>query len=255
MIDIHCHLEYMEKPEEIISEARDKMKAVITSVADPEDMDKIMKLRDENTGFVFVSLGLHPERIEKYTEKQMDEYIEKIRQNKDKIVGVGEIGLDYNWIKDEEKQEHSKKIFEKFIDLALEIKKPVVIHARNGEKNAMSEIIDILEKKNIKNVVMHCFSGSKGELKRCLENGYIISFNTIICKSEKYKKLIKETPVESMVLETDAPWQDPESRELVNRPWKIEQSAQVIAEIKDLPVEHVLVNTAQNAKTFFGLDI
>src|SRR3989344_1822772 len=78
MFDIHCHLEYMEEPEEVIKEARSRMNGFITAVADPKDFDKIMRIADKNPDFVFVSAGFHPERTEKYSEKEIDEYIEKI---------------------------------------------------------------------------------------------------------------------------------------------------------------------------------
>jgi len=136
----------MEKPDEVISEAKDKMLALVTSVADPEDFDKMVKLRDKYPDFVFLTAGFHPERMEKYTDGQMDDYINKIKEIKEKIIGVGEIGLDYNWIKDEINQKRSVGIFEKFIDLAIDLRKPIVIHARNGKRNAITEVLDILEK-------------------------------------------------------------------------------------------------------------
>src|SRR3989344_774236 len=123
MFDIHCHLEYMEEPEEVIKEARSRMNGFITAVADPKDFDKIMRIADKNPDFVFVSAGFHPERTEKYSEKEIDEYIEKIRRNKERIVAIGEVGLDYSWIKSKEMQSISKKIFEKFIFLANEVSK------------------------------------------------------------------------------------------------------------------------------------
>jgi len=253
MIDVHCHLEYMKNIDEVVKEAMQKMLAIITSVADPEDFDKIMKIQNKYPDFVFVSAGFHPERMDKYTDDAIDAYLDLIQKNNEKLVAIGEIGLDYSWVKDEKKQERSKRIFMKFIKLAKELKKPLVIHSRNGERNAITEVLDILEKEKAKHVVMHCFSGSNTELKRALELGYYISFATLVCRSDKHKRLAEATPIEKMLLETDAPWLDPFSKELVNRPWNIKESAKVLAGIKNVPEEKIIEKTNENARKIFSL--
>jgi TatD DNase family protein len=245
----------MENPIDVVKEAREKMLAIITSVAEPKDANKILEIRKKYSDFVFVSLGMHPEMIENYTDDEIEKYIDLIRKNKDKIVAIGEVGLDYNWVEEEEKQEHSKIIFQKFIDLAKQLNKPIVIHSRNGKKNAVTEVLDIIEEKKQKNVIMHCFSGSNTELKRALDLGYFISFATIICKSEKHKRLATATPIEKMLLETDAPWLDPFSRELTNKPWKIIEAAKVIADLKKIPKEKILEQTTNNAEKIFELNL
>ena len=257
MFDIHCHLEYMPA-EEVIKEAYSKMSGFITSVADPKDFDSIMKIAEKHENFVFVSAGFHPERIEKYTEREIDDYIEKIRQNEEKIVAIGEVGLDYSWIK--EKRNESKEIFEKFISLANEVRKPLVIHCRSDnadkEKTAMNVCLDLLCKAKVP-VIMHFFSGTKEQLAEALARNYFISFTTLICKSKSYRKLAKLTPIENMLLETDSPWLDPDNTEnkdeLTNKPWKIEKSAETIAKEKKIPKEDVLRITEENARKAFSI--
>ena len=133
----------------------------------------------------------------------------------------------------------------------------MVIHARNmaNEKgnDAFSDCLKILTDHNARHVVMHCFSGSESTLKHALEQNYWISFATIIARSDKHKRLAAKTPVENMLLETVSPWLDPDSRELTNRPWKIERSAEIIAEIKNITKEEVLRITTENAKKAFNL--
>jgi TatD DNase family protein len=136
---------------------------------------------------------------------------------------------------------------------------PVVIHARNkaNEKtpDAFSDCLKILTDNNAKNVVMHCFSGSESTLQHALEQNYWISFATIIARSDKHRRLAAKTPIENMMLETDSPWLDPDSRELTNRPWKIERSAELIAQIKQTTKEEILKITTENAKKAFRLEL
>ncbi len=260
MIDAHCHLEHMKNAEEVIEEAKKWMTAVITSVPDPNDFEKTMKLREKHKDFVFVAAGFHPEHIDDYTEGQIEEHIQLLKANADRLVSIGEIGLDFFWIREKEKQERTKDVFEKFIDLALELDKPITVHSRNGEGgDGITEAIEILKSKKAKNVMMHCFSGSEENLAECLKQGWLISFATVLVKSRRHQRLARDTPLEQMLLETDAPWQDPDakpgSKELTNRPWKIERSAEVIAEAKGITTKQVLVASEENAKRFFGLNV
>ena len=254
MIDIHCHLEYIKNPEEVIREARQKMTAIITSVADMKNKDKILAIRERNKDFVFVSLGLHPDRVKNYSDEEIDKYLEFIKANRDKIVAIGECGLDYFQVS-ADKRKRAEEVFIKFIELANQIKKPLVIHSRNepGNNACFNDILKILTDQNAKSVVLHCFSGNESNLKYALEQNYWISFATIICKSEKHQRLARKTPIEKMLLETDSPWLHPSSRELINRPWLISESAKVIASINNIPAEKILHQTAENAKKVFSI--
>ena len=98
MIDVHCHLEqkdYDGNRDEIIAKCRKELKAVITSCAHPNDFDKTLKIAKDNRGFVFACYGIHPEYIKEVSEKEIEDFIEKVRKNKDDIVAIGEIGLDW----------------------------------------------------------------------------------------------------------------------------------------------------------------
>jgi len=255
MIDSHCHLEYMENPDEVIAEAKKRMAAVVTSVPNPDDFQRVFELHRRHPGFVFVAAGFHAEYLERFNDRQIGECIDMIRKNAGSIVSVGEVGLDYFWIKEREQQERSIAVFEKFIDLAAELDKPLTIHCRNGTDDGISQTIEVLKRKNAKNVMMHCFSGSDENLQDCLGQGWHISFATLVVRSRKHQRFAKATPLEKMLLETDAPWLDPDSRELTNRPWKIERSAEVIAGLKGIAKEQVLKATEDNARKFFRLQL
>ena len=250
MFDVHCHLEYMDNPKEVIKKAKEKgMSGFATAVSDLKDKDKIMKIAKENKGFVYPCFGLHPERLQKYDMDKINDYISYIKKQKNNIAAIGEIGLDYNWIKDKNKREYSKKIFKKFIKLSKKLNKPMVLHIRDAFSDALDILKDEKLTNNADNVIIHFFSGNKKDLKECLKRGYWVSFNTIICKSKYFYKLVKKTPMERMLLETDAPWIDPDndSSELTNRPWKIDRSAKKIAELKDKTKKEILNITDKNA--------
>lgn len=271
IIDVHCHLEYMANPSAVAEEAKQRgMTAIITSVPDPKDMDAMLKLQEKYKGFVFLSLGFHPHEVSGYSDAQLDEYIEKIRKHRNSIVAVGEAGLDYNEQNlDEKKKEMQKSRFRRFVKLAEELHLPLVVHTRNssdGSKNAYNDVFSVLEKHQLR-VVLHCFSGSETDLKTALDRGYWISFATNVCKTKKHPRLAEKTPLDRMLLETDAPWLDPDSqpndalrassghgsKELTNKPWKIARSAAVIAELHSTTKEYVLDVTTKNAKKVFGI--
>lgn len=257
MIDAHCHIDYIEGTEQILEEAKKKgMKAIVTSALNREEAETVFRLREKYPNFLYVCIGLHPSEIDKFTD--MEDYLDFIKSSKEKIVAVGECGLDYTWSRDESTRERSRQVFIKMIELSEELKLPLVIHSRD----AMRDTLDILESHNTRNVMLHCFSGSEATLKAALELGYYISFATNVCWTKKHPYLAGKTPLDKMLLETDAPWLDPdtiieelksESRKLNNRPWKIGKSAEKIAEVKGTTKEEVLKVTAENAARFFGL--
>lgn len=254
MIDSHCHLHYINDIDVVIREAKKNgMEAVVTSALNMEEAKKELALQERYDGFVFVCLGIHPSDIDKFTDKQMEAYIDYIKENKENIVAVGEVGLDYKWVTDKSKQEKSKAIFSRTIELAHSLRLPVVIHSRNGKDSAISDAIDMLQEHKAKRVMMHCFSGNESNLRDALNSGYFISYATNICWTKKHPYLAEKTPLDQMLLETDSPWLDPDSREKNNRPWKIINSAEIISKLKGIPKEEVLKATSGNARKFFNI--
>ena len=284
-IDSHCHLEYMRSPQAVVDEARLHMAGIVTSVADPADADAILDLCHNNKDFLFAALGIHPTRVVQVSDKAIENYESFMRSHADAFVAVGEVGLDYHHVQDEQGREASRVVFERLIEFANELKKPLVIHTRN----AMTDTLQLLERARVP-VMMHFFSGTHEELRTCLECGYFISFTTITCVSKKFRKLAKKTPLEQMLLETDAPWLDPEvigktqkeqqgsaqepggsehqesseqvkvaaddSRNaftLTNRPWKILLTAQRLEKELGVSRQEILERTEQNARRLFSL--
>ncbi|MBI4896656.1 MAG: TatD family hydrolase [Candidatus Aenigmarchaeota archaeon] len=246
-IDAHCHIEYMDAS--VLDEAAKRISALVTSVANPADAEKTLAVATRHENFVFVALGMHPDHAIETNDKTLTQYIDLIKKNKNRIVAIGEVGLDYHHMTDEKEKERSKDVFLHFIALANELHLPLVIHSRN----AMNDTFEFLRHAQVP-VMMHCFDGNAEHLQEALRRNYYISFTAMIVRSEKYQKIAKRTPLENMLLETDAPWLDPENPgELMNRPWNIIKSAQTIAKIKSLTTEDVLQQTEKNTRKLFRL--
>ncbi|MFH8086829.1 MAG: TatD family hydrolase, partial [Candidatus Aenigmatarchaeota archaeon] len=223
-----------------------ELKAIITCCAHPKDFDLTLSLVEKYKGFVFACMGIHPGYIKEISEEEKESFIEKIKLNKDRIVGIGETGLDFFWIKEENFQEKQRGLFVELINLAKELSLPLIIHARE----AYEEAVKILEKENAKKVLLHMF-GANHLVKRIVENGWFVSVNTIILKSKKHKKVVRDVPLERIMLETDSPWLSPFGKR--NTPLSVKVVAEKIAEIKKVTLEEVKKVTTDSTIKFFNL--
>jgi len=263
MIDSHCHLEwksYDKDREEVIARCKKQLKAVVTSCSRPQDFDKALEISKKHPRFVFVTAGFHPEFLKIIPEEMKKSYKNRIKQNKNKIVGIGEIGLDYDWIKEPEDREKSKELFIEMLALARELNFPAVIHSRAAHE----DVLDILELHGPKKVLLHMWGGHQKELmERVLSKNYFVSVNTILFTSKNYKKVVRKVPLEQLLLETDAPWLalkrenekyyiDSSAR---NEPISIKLTAQKISEIKKVSFEQVWRTCGENAIKFYSLPV
>jgi len=257
MIDVHCHLEqkdYDKDREEIIEKCKKELKAVITSCAHPKDFELTMRMVENHKNFVFASCGIHPEYIKEVSEKEKDDFLDIIVKNKERIVAIGETGLDYWYTKEKEWQEKQKQLFIQLIDLAKELNKPLIIHSRE----VFEETIETLENQDAKKVLLHMW-GAHNLLERLLENNWFISMNTMILRSKKHRKIARDCPLDRLMLETDSPWLAPkrliEGIEARNDPRSVKSVAEKISEIKKLSFEEIWRKCGENAIKFFDLGI
>ena len=255
MIDSHCHLEqkdYGKDRDEVIEECKKELKAVVTSCAHPKDFDLTMQIAEKHRNFVFASAGLHPEYIKELRENEKDGLLEKIKQNRKNIFAIGEIGLDYFWIKEKSWQEKQKELFAEMINFAKELKKPIVVHSRD----AMEDTIKILEQEDANQVMLHLF-GARQQMERVIGNGWLISIGPIIARSKNHKKIARDFPLEKILLETDSPWfgSMEKGKPLRGTPLNIKIPAEKIAEEKKMPFEQVWKQCGKNAVKFFGLPV
>ncbi|MCK4730698.1 MAG: TatD family hydrolase [Candidatus Aenigmarchaeota archaeon] len=248
MIDAHCHLEqkdYNPDRDEVILNCKKELKAIVTCCAHPRDFKKSLEIIKKYKNFVFLTAGFHPEYISEIPENEIGNYLEELRENKKYLVGIGECGLDYHWVKELEWREKQKELFVKHINLAKELNLPLVIHSRDAEK----ECLEILKEQKAKRVLLHYFS-DKDLIPEVIEANYFVSVNTSVFRSKTTKKIIKRMPIEKLMTETDAPWLGFGKR---NTPLSVRMVAEKIAEIKDLSFEEVDKITTENAVKFFDL--
>ena len=251
MIDVHCHLEqkdYDQDRDSVIELCKQKLNAIVTCCASPDDFDLTMEMLEKYKNFVFATFSIHPIYVKEVNEKQKDEFFDLISENKDKVKGIGETGLDFHHIKEDSWRKKQKELFVEHISLAKDLKKPLVIHSRDSTE----DVIKILEQEDAKNVLMHLF-GARHLLNRVKENDWFISVGPIAIRSKNHKKIIRDMPIEKILLETDSPWFGLEGKR--NLPTAVLDVANRISQVKKLDVKDVDEITTRNAMKFFGLNI
>lgn len=251
LIDTHSHVDMIEEisVEEIIKNAVDNgVKKIIVPCAYPKDVDKIFKLvnkYDELYGL----LGVHPSEAKDWD----DSLIEKIKEysKSDKIAGIGEIGLDYYW--DKSFNDVQKEVFIKQIKLANELGLPISVHDREAHKDTF----DILkEHNNGSKIVMHCFSGSVEFARECVKQGWYIALGGVVTfkNAVKMKEVAADIPLESLLVETDAPYLTPVPyRGTENQPAYVRFVAEEIAKLRGITYEELALATTVNAKNVFSV--
>ena len=247
MIDTHAHIikEYYEDIDSLVRELQEKnVINVINCSTSIEDAKEIIELSKKTNNFLLPALGIHPEIVNDFDK--IDELEELIKNNK--IVAIGEIGLDYYWNK--ENKEEQKECFNKLLDLAEKYNLPVLIHTRES----IQETFDILKTRNLKGII-HCYSGSYEMAKEFIKLGYKLGIGGVLTfKNSKLYEVIEKIDLEHIMLETDSPYLTPEPyRGKQNNPYNIYFVAKRIAEIKNIEIEEVIKETTKNATQLFDI--
>jgi TatD DNase family protein len=257
LIDTHCHLaqdDYDRDRAQVLERCQQAMRAVVTCCAHPKDFALTTQLVTQYSGFLFAAASIHPQYIT-LSDHEIAEYCQAIRAHRRHLVAIGETGLDYNWVTDQPGQTRQKYLFHQFIGLAQELELPLVIHSRDSTE----AVVEILEAHNFKHVQMHMFT-KRPLLQRVIQNGWLISVNTLLLRSKTVKKIVRDCPLEQLLLETDAPWLGigadggiKSKYEVRNEPLAVQRVAEKIAEIKHLETTEVAMQTGNNARTFFQI--
>ncbi len=267
-VDAHCHIQfeqYAQDDIELIERMREEGVAGIVVGVDLESSKKAVELAEKHE-HLFASVGLHPNRV---TDEVFDigAYRELAKNNK--VVAIGECGLDYYRpakVNDEVKRAQIEAL-RTHIELAAELDKPLIIHARpskglpagrQGMMDAYSDLIEILKEEKIKHPNLrgdiHFFVGGIEEANLLIALGFTISFTAVITFARDYDEVIKAVPLESILSETDAPYVAPSSRRGErNDPLAAVDVVAKIAEIRDEPLETVRTALLANAKRLFIL--
>ena len=270
LVDVHTHLDHsllINKIDEIIHRAKNAgLSHVITNGINPETNRICLEL-SRKYGIVECGMGVYPrdalkkevetgeaqlkvvncERVRNEahshsTEFDIDEEISFIKENKESIVAVSEVGLDF--VHGENR--HQIEDFEKMIKLAEELKKPIVVHSRKAEQKCD----EMLESSKNKKIVMHCFSGKKSLVKRIADNGWFLTVPAIVVRSQQFQDIAKNVPISQLFCETDSPYLSP-YKEQSNEPAFVIESYSKIAEIKNMDVNEVMNNIYMNWQRVF----
>ena len=247
-IDTHCHLSYEDYDDInlVIEENRAaNVEKIIISGCSKAWIDESLKLADLYND-VYVTLGYHPSEVDVVTDEMLID-LKKQLLNK-KVVGLGEIGLDYYYGKDNKEQQ--VELFEKQLKIAEDMNLIVVIHSRD----ATEDTINCLKKFNVKGVI-HCFSGSVETAKIYTSMGYMLGIGGVVTfKNSNLYKVIEFIGLDNIILETDAPYLAPVPvRGKINSSKYVPYIGKRIAEILNLEEEEVAKTTTSNAIELFDL--
>lgn len=250
-IDTHMHIgdDFGVQPDLYVKNATDaQVEVLIASFCEKDDIMLSTKFVEKYKN-LYACIGYHPEVSNKIVEKDY-EILEEMVKNNPKIVAIGEIGLDYYWIKDN--KDKQREVFCKQLEIAEKLKLPVVIHSRDS----INETYEILKKYKVSGVI-HCFSGSLEMAKKFISLGFLLGIGGVVTfKNSKLFEVIEKLELTNIVLETDSPYLTPEpNRGKTNESSNIFYIAQKIAKIKNISLENVAKITTENAIRTFDLPI
>lgn len=251
MIDTHTHINCIDdfSIDEILKNASDNgVEKLIVPSAYASDIDIVAELASKYEN-VYGLLGVHPSEVKDWT----DDLIDKIKKcaKSPKIVGIGEIGLDYYW--DKSFNDLQKEVFIKQINLANELNFPISVHDREAHKDSF-DILTEFNKNSI--VIMHCFSGSVEFMHECVKQGWYIAIGGVVTfkNAIKMKEVAKEVPLDKLLIETDAPYLSPVPyRGKTNQPAYVKYVAEEIANLRNTSFEEIDEQTTKNAKLVFKI--
>lgn len=246
--DTHAHIyrEYYDDIDLVIQTANDSgIYRIINNGCSNKSNIEVLELIKKYPN-MYGALGIHPEEVDNYQDSDLTLLEEHLKD--DKIIAIGEIGLDYHYTK--ENKDKQIILLEKQLKLAETYNLPVIIHSRD----ATLDTINILKKFKVTGVV-HSFSGSLETANIFINMGYKLGINGVITfKNAKLKDVVKDIPLQSLVLETDSPYLTPEPfRGKTNEPSNVKVIAQFIADLKDIDVLELAKITNQNIREIFDI--
>ena len=252
IINTHSHVNMLEKTDidTAISNAQNARIIIIvpsSTSKDIFDVDKFIRKYDDVFGYV----GVFPEEVRDFSEKTLSD-MENIIKNNKKIIGIGEIGLDYYW--DKSFKELQKEVFIKQIEFANQMNLPLNIHSREAHQDTL----EILKKYNKNSTaILHCFSGSLEFAKECIKEGIYIALGGVVTfkNAIKAKEVAANILLEYLLLETDDPYLAPVPyRGKENQPLYVTYVARAIAELRNTTADEIAEITTKNAERIFNFN-
>ncbi len=242
-VDTHCHIGKENIKEYINNANNNHVNVLINASTDYfESLDNINISKEYSN--VYTCVGVHPENVDKYDFDSIDKF--RVLVSDSKVKAIGEIGLDYYHTK--ENKDLQIRMFRQFLSLASEFHLPVVVHSRE----ATMDMINILKEYNVVGVI-HCFSGSIETAREYINMGFYLGVGGVLTfKNSKLSSVIKEIPLEYIVLETVAPFLTPEGyRKYKNESKYIPVIGEFLANLKGVSLEEVMNITTDNARRVF----
>jgi TatD DNase family protein len=276
LFDTHAHVNfnaYKEDGEDVLRRCLENGMNVVNVGSQYSTSKRAVEYAHKFESGIFAAIGIHPVHLKKgsfthvdpeeLTEEEIPtvgesfDYQKYLELAKDeKVVAIGEIGLDYHHFEEGDNEEElikkQKEVLIDFIKLANEVEKPVMLHCWDG----YDDLLEILTNfPVIKRGIVHSFIGSYKTANKFIEMGYKIGMNGIITYGDSYDRLIKEIDLKNIVIETDCPYLTPRplERGLRNEPMFVKEVAQKIADAKGISIEEVAEITSQNAKLILGI--
>lgn len=261
MIDSHCHLADKQFAEDCDAVIRRAVAAGVTwmvTIADSLEESETCIALSKKYDQIFCSVGVHPHHAAAWrnpkhqmpNSKSAAEVLERLARLSQKVVAIGEIGLDYHY--NFSPPDVQKAAFREQLELAKELRMPTVVHCRN----AIDDVWAIVDAARLERLVLHCCTEKWEEVRKFVDRGYLLSFTGIATypQSEEVRRTIRMCPLEQMMVETDAPYLAPVPfRGKRNEPAYVIEVAKGVAEVKGIPPEEADRATTGNAVRFFGL--
>ncbi len=255
-IDSHCHLDmdsYASDLEQVLDNARlHRVHTIISIGIDEKSSRSAINLAKQYPSCIKATVGIHPHDVEHIDQHTYVRLQKLVQNNREHVVGYGEIGLDY--AKNYSPKSIQQKAFSEQLHLAKELALPVIIHDREAHKDCITLLQEAAPFP--KGGVMHCFSGDIHFAKQVLELGFYISIPGVVTFKNGYmlQDVTAKIPLEAMLLETDGPFLSPVPwRGKRNEPAYIPYIAKKIAEIKQISMEEVAYQTSKNAQALFQI--
>ena len=256
MIDSHCHLDHSplyQDLTEVINRAKTKgvnyFLTISTNLKSFENIKIIINKHPE----VFGTIGIHPHEANLNITVDKN-FLIKNKKKENKIIGIGETGLDYFYENSEKKSQI--KLFIEHIEASINLNIPIIIHSRDAEADTFN-ILNDFKSKNPK-ILMHCFTGSQDFSTKLLNIGAFFSASGIITfkKTESLQETFRNIPNDRLLIETDSPFLAPiPKRGSKNEPSYIEYTALKLSELKQVSLNQIIINTTKNFNSLFSLDL
>lgn len=250
LIDSHAHLDneqFNEDREDVLNRIKDNLDFAVNIGYNLASSKKSVEFA-KNYDFIYAVVGVHPDDIGEYSD-EVEKELEKLAQE-DKVLAIGEIGLDYHWMTFPKEQQ--QEVFRKQMKLAQRVGKPVAIHSRE----AMEDTLKILKEFPDVKGIFHCYPGSVETARKVIDNYYLGIGGVLTFKNaKKLVEVVENIPLDKLIIETDCPYMAPTPhRGKRNEPIYVEYVARKIAEIKGISYEEVVEVTNKNTRKAYGME-